>query len=206
MAQIKSFWEADFGQTFGEDKWDSVWSSSTSFLFTNKAMEMQFEMIYRLQITPMKRNKFYPMLSKYCNKCKISEGTYFHCIFGCPLVKNFWSKCAKKLLSFLRRNWLWNQCYAFLGYNQQHWTLAPLHLNCLGCYFLVQGAGVLLQWISDIVPTISFWIQSTMKLIPLESISFWLKDQPFKFFHIWDPFLGYMGVDGLSPSRTDCMD
>lgn len=48
----------------------------------------QPKVVHRLQITPVKRNKFNPLLSKYCNKCKIIEGSYFHCIFECPLIND----------------------------------------------------------------------------------------------------------------------
>ena len=102
-ACVKSLWEADFNVSISRDEWDRVWQSSSGCLFTNKARELKFKVIHRLQITPVKRNKFNPLLSKYCNKCKINEGSYFHSIFDCPVLISG-IKCVMKLMLFFRRS------------------------------------------------------------------------------------------------------
>lgn len=88
----KSLWEVDFGKPIMDDDWEKVWLCSTGCLFTNKAREQQFRIIHRLQMTPIKRHRFNPSFSKYCVKCKTAEGTYFHCIFDCPVINDFWVK------------------------------------------------------------------------------------------------------------------
>lgn len=47
-AHVRSLWEADFGEAFPDNEWESVWSSSTGCLFTSKSREMQFRVIHRL--------------------------------------------------------------------------------------------------------------------------------------------------------------
>ena len=141
-------------------------------------------------------HKFTPSLSKFCNKCKIVEGSYFHCIFGCPFINDFWVNVCKEVNIIFEKELVLDPIFCILGLHTAALNLASSSLKLLKVLLYSARRCVLLQWISDSAPTISQWTRSVMELIPLEAISFWLKDKPFKFFQIWNPFLDYIGEDG----------
>lgn len=201
-ARVKSCWEEDLGEPILDDEWDNVWLSSSGCLSTNKAREQQFRIIHRLQITPVKRNKFNPLLSKDCVKCKIAEGTYFHCIFECPVINDFWVKICSEINTVFEKNLDIHPILCILGIQSVALTLSPASLKLLKVLLFSARRCVLLQWISEAAPTVAQWTKCVMELIPLEAISFWHKDKPFEFFHIWDPFLKYIGDEGAQALRS----
>ena len=157
---------------------------------------MQFRVIHRLQITPVKRNRFKPLLLKFCNKCKISEGTYFHCILDCPFIDDFWVNICKEIDVIFKNKLTLTPVGCVLGLNPKALGLGSSKLRLLEVLLFNARRCILLLWISDSVPTISQWTRSVLELLPLEAINFWLRDMPFRFFKIWDPFLDYIGEDG----------
>lgn len=53
---------------------------------------------------------------------------------------------------------------------------------------------ILVCWITDRAPSITQWINMARSLVPYEAFSTALKDKPFKFYKIWDPFFNYLGM------------
>lgn len=49
---------------------------------------------------------------------------------------------------------------------------------------------ILLQWISE-HPVLTQWIKSTLEFMPMEDFGFFLQDELFQLYKIWDPFLSY---------------
>ena len=47
-AHVRALWDATFVEAISDDEWDSVLSSSTGYLFTNKARELQFKVVHML--------------------------------------------------------------------------------------------------------------------------------------------------------------
>ena len=205
-AHVRALWETDFGEVISDDEWDGVGSTSAGCLFANKARELQFKVIHRLQIAPVKHNKFNPLFSKYCYKCKIIEGSYFHCIFECPLINGFWIKVCKEIDIIFKRKLALEPISCILGVQRAALNLSPPSMKLLKVLLFNARRCILLQWISDSVPTISHWTRSIMELLPLEAIRFWLNDKPFRFFQIWDPFLEYVGDDGAQALLWPGMD
>jgi len=53
---------------------------------------------------------------------------------------------------------------------------------------------ILVHWITEQVPSIAQWINTIKGLIPYKAFSTALKDKPFKFYKVWDPFFIYLGA------------
>lgn len=196
---LKLLWEADLGVTISDDEWGDVWLSSSGCLSTNKVKEFQFKIIHRLQITPVLRNKFNPTLSKYCNKCKISEGSYYHCIFDCPFIKNFWRKVCKEISGIFGKKLDLTPLFCILGLHPAL-HLKSCMLRLLDVLFSPRRC-ILLQWISDKPPKLLQWLQGIMELIPLEAMTYWLKDKPLLFYKTWNPFLNYIGMESAQTQQ-----
>lgn len=66
---------------------------------------------------------------------------------------------------------------------------------------------------SEEPPNITQWISCVLEFVLLESLSFYLREEPFQFYKVWSPFTTYLGPDclrmmtaglcGLSCSRFD---
>ena len=92
--------------------------------------------------------------------------------------------------------------FRILGIQSAALILCPSSLKLLQLLIFNARRCILLQWISDSVPTVTHWIQSVMEFILLEAKSFWLKEKPFHFFGIWDPFLDYIVDEGAQALRN----
>lgn len=89
---IRSLWEADFGETIPDNELDNVWSSSSGCSFNNKARELQFRVVHRLQITLLKCNTFNPLLSSV-KSLEVHISTVF---LTALLLRTSGTKCVKK--------------------------------------------------------------------------------------------------------------
>lgn len=197
---LKSLWESDLGLTISVEEWEDVWLCSSGCLSTNKVKEMQYKIIHRLQITPMLRHKFNPTFSKFCNKCKVSEGSYFHCIFDCPFIKKFWENVHKEISVILGVNLELKPLSCILGLHSAL-NLKPHMLKLVDVFLFCARRCILLQWISDKPPKLSQWLQGIMELIPLEAMTYWIKDKPSMFYKIWEPFLDHIGAEKAQTLR-----
>lgn len=93
----------------------------------------------------------------------------------------------------------WRKCYPAVcsqDPRSAYWALhgfkgTPLLQILLHC----ARKCILLQWITDITPSVAQWISIAKGLIPNEAYSKALRDKPVKFHRIWDPFLKFLGVE-----------
>lgn len=58
---------------------------------------MQFNIVHRTYVSPDKYSKINTTVSPQCPKCNNSIGTFFHCLWECPLVVDFWNGVCDKL-------------------------------------------------------------------------------------------------------------
>lgn len=62
------------------------------------------------------------------------------------------------------------------------------------------------MWISDKGPTLNQWLQTVTSIIPFEAFSTALKDKPFLFYRIWDPFFEYLGTTNSQRMKSGLIE
>lgn len=190
--KTRVLWEKDFGEEIQMTDWEAI-CEMPSYLTSNSAWEMQYKIVHRLHVTPVQRHKVNQKLSNLCNKCKILEGTLIHCFWSCSKIQQFWMGVVKELEKICHCSLEIGPKTCLLGMNQelpsrfQGTHLLQILLHCARKCILV-------CWITDQVPSIAQWINTIKGLIPYEAFSTALKDKPFKFHKVWDPFFTYLGA------------
>lgn len=108
-----------------------------------------------------------------------------HCFWECFKVQQFWS--GDFILQFGPKICLLGLMQELL-YSFKGTQLLQILLHCA-------RKCILLQWIMVMTPPVAQWKIIAKGFIPNEAYSTALRDKPFRFHGIWDPFLKCLGVE-----------
>ena len=123
----------------------------------NRARWLQFKIMHLIQISPNKRHTMNSQLLPACLKCKISVGTYTHCIWSCPKIQAYWMDVLQDLENIFDVVLHMDPISLILGYPRQD-TIVDANSNRL--YNILTYAArknIFLSWISDKPHTKSNW-------------------------------------------------
>lgn len=167
-----------------------LWSSH-ALLKTPWHREMQFKMMYMgFKSTSSTLSSHNIALS-----VKLLKVLIVTVLFEWPFVNHFWVKECKEMSLILKKDLAQGAILCILLKTLASLNLSSSSLKPLEVLLLSARKCVPLQWIPDTAPTVPQWIQSTVDITPLKARSF-------GFFHIWDPFLDYIGSDKAQTLNT----
>lgn len=173
------------GSVIEKETWNHVCNKTFCILASNSAWERQFKILYRLCITPEVRHKMNPGLSDLCVTCKSDTGTFYYCMWSCPLIQQSWDLINLQLNSilkgplWLRRNDLYtgSKCSDTPRLSEQR-SSPHFALFCSEMY----------------PPTLSRWQLTFSSITPLEAVFTAMMNKPILFFRfeilfltIWEP-------------------
>lgn len=69
--------------TINDSEWEYIYGYAKSISVCNSARAVQFNMLYRMHISPNCGHNFLPNFSPMCLKCKREIGTLTHCLWSC---------------------------------------------------------------------------------------------------------------------------
>lgn len=103
LGKLIDRWEEDLQCHYDETDWkDCIRFTHTLFL-SNKYKEIQYKILRRQHRTPVFLNKIDSLRSSLCTKCKITDGTYLHCLWSCPKISKYWTCVTKEISAILKR-------------------------------------------------------------------------------------------------------
>ena len=97
----KNIWERYLGAMFEEGKWSGALESISKSFLCNRLTESQYRILHRLQQATQFFNVIDLSTSPLCIDCIKDTGSYFHCIWQCPLISKFWEKIAGDFLTIM---------------------------------------------------------------------------------------------------------
>lgn len=84
-------WEADLGSVIDNDSWLDLLFVATLFVCSPQILLGKvFKILHRLFITPEVRHNMNPGLSEPCVKFKSDIRSFYHCMWSCSLIQQFW--------------------------------------------------------------------------------------------------------------------
>ncbi|KAI2659993.1 LINE-1 retrotransposable element ORF2 protein [Labeo rohita] len=99
---LDASWRTDIPNLSPDFEWDHVWSMVSQASKNPDHQQIHFNFIHRTYMTP---RRLYCMKLKpdpYCTFCNTGElGTFFHMIWECPGVSNFWNMVSENLSTLL---------------------------------------------------------------------------------------------------------
>ena len=188
-------WQIDLGCQIEDETWTSIIGNTLSILSCNNDRERQFKILHRLHYTPLLRSKL-GLSSPNCNKCGTEVGTYAHVFWKCTKIQLFWDEVKNEL----------NTLFGYpLDLSPLHCMLAAKvtsarnnHNAKLVLILLYLARKTILKlWIHEDIPTLDDWYREVLAVLPLEKLTYILRDNMEGFTRVWQPVL-----DSVDPTRV----
>ena len=192
---IRMQWQIDLGCQIEDETWTSIIGNTLSILSCNNDRERQFKILHRLHYTPLLRSKL-GLSSPNCNKCGTEVGTYAHVFWKCTKIQLFWDEVKNEL----------NTLFGYpLDLSPLHCMLAAKvtsarnnHNAKLVLILLYLARKTILKlWIHEDIPTLDDWYREVLAVLPLEKLTYILRDNMEGFTRVWQPVL-----DSVDPTRV----
>ena len=123
VQKVAQTWQAELGINIVEQEWDVIWGSVKKMSVCNRVRLQQYKILHRLQISPNRRHNMNPQLSPMCLKCKITVGTYTHCIWSCYKIQAYWADVLQDMQDILGVDLHMNPLSLLLGHPIQGATI-----------------------------------------------------------------------------------
>ena len=140
-----------------------------------------------------------PEISDLCFRCGTEEGSFVHCTWQCTKVKTFWWDICDTLTKILDRPFPLDPEVCLLG----NFTSISRRLRRHQIKFIEVALGVArkcisITWKSDSLLPIARWFSEMNSCVPLEKITYSLRNVPDTFLKIWQPYLDYIETVSLA--------
>ena len=131
-------------------------------------------------------------------KCNNDKGTLFHCLWTCPRIKEFWEEVRKELQWILLINIELDPKLFLLGLYPVGQKIKNCEITFLDLGFLQAKRVIVLSWKKTGKPSIAQWFRELSLCLPLERITYTLKNKQELFEKTWGNFIQYVKGNGLS--------
>lgn len=191
---LKALWERELTCAITDDEWKDIWVNVKTLCVCNRVKATQLMILHRAHISPQLRHKFKSDSSPSCLKCKVETGTLTHCFWSCSKVQHFWHNVGQEMDKIFSAKLNCNPVFLLLGLtdpivtNKFHKKLYQMLTFCARKCLLV-------NWISDQIPTMTQWHRMILGYISLDYLTCRLHHKDVVFENTWKPFLSYMGLE-----------
>lgn len=190
----KMSWEKDLKVHITDQQWRTILINTKKICQNYKVHETQFKIVHKLQTTPYIRNKYDKQCSGLCKKCKQQIGTYEHLIWSCPEIQSFWVEIGNIVSAIVKCPFELNPLQCILGLPDPSTNLTK-YKRLLNILWYCARLTILQQWLEELKPNISNWLNNVLQFFPLERLTYTLKGNTDYFFEVWSPFIDYTGQD-----------
>uniref|UniRef100_A0A8C8JD68 N-acetyltaurine hydrolase n=1 Tax=Oncorhynchus tshawytscha TaxID=74940 RepID=A0A8C8JD68_ONCTS len=137
--------------------WEDIWRYAETISICNRTRAIQLRIIHRLHISPNRRHAFSPTSSSpQCLKCKTDTGTLTYCLWSCTKIQRYWSGVLQEIENILGVDLELDPVSLLLGLPSRHVTSVGKR-RLYNILTFAARKNILLQWISDKVPSIKDW-------------------------------------------------
>lgn len=148
-------------------------------------------------MTPQKLKRINSSLSDQCFRCNQEIGTFFHSTWSCSKVQPFWINLRVFLEQIIGLQLPHNPRLLLLG--DVEGIRPQLKLNKYQKEFIkislaVAKKSIAVTWKSDSYLSMDRWNNEISNCIPLEKITYNLRNKYDTFLNIWRPYLQKIGL------------
>ena len=133
-------------------------------------------------------------LSPLCLQCKTDVGTLTHCFWSCHKLQRYWVEVISEIERIFHINIGMDPISLILGLPSDCLKTAD-NKRLYNILTFAARKNILLQWVSDKVPSVCGWRKIIFELIPLEYLTNVIHHSVDQFCRVWRPFLDYIGPD-----------
>ena len=190
-------WKFDLQEDPTVEQWSTACSEAQSQTGNTRLKLLQYNWLMRVYITPVKLNKFNNDIPDLCNRCEKDRGTLFHCLWSCPKLQVFWREVAQEIQKILSVNIVPEPKFFLLGLYPDGHRLKRSEIMFIDICLLQAKRIIALSWKSLDKPSIVLWFKELSLCLPLERITYTLKDKQEVFQEVWGRFIQYIKCNSL---------
>lgn len=187
-------WERELDVVINEELWEDIWDNAKKITVCNRTRAMQFKILHRAHVSPVRLSKYRKDVSPFCLKCRTEIGDLTHCFWSCAKIQKYWSSILFEMQKVLKVDLELDPVSLVLGLPSVHVTDRH-HKKLYNVMTFCARKNILLQWISDKAPSVMGWHRTIMEYIPLDFLTCLLHSKTSDFERIWNPFLDYINVN-----------
>ena len=83
------------------EDWEEACAEAQTKTTNTRLKVLQYNWLMRTYVTPEKLNKYNGAIPDLCIRCGEEKGTFFHCIWKCNKVQQFWWEIKQALETIL---------------------------------------------------------------------------------------------------------
>lgn len=185
--KAKVRWEEDIGPIDDSD-WEEIIENVKKTSSRLSERLTQLYVIHKSYLTPSRLVKFSPDQNPNCPRCSVSPCSFFHLIWECLDIQNYWTQIIKFLHDHMGSPLQLDPKMCLLGIlpdvNMEKF-LATFLYETLFCARKV----IARHWMRANSPTIQAWIDEINKTLPYKRVLYSHRGCPAKYNKIWDRWL-----------------
>lgn len=197
-------WKSDLQEDLTLEQWHRACKAAQTVTSNTRLKLLQYNWLMRVYITPEKLNKFDMNIPDTCNRCGVNKGTIFHCLWQCPRVGEFWEEVRLNVQDILSIRLELDSKMFLLGLYPVVHNIKRHEKIFLNISFLQAKRTIALSWKSMGKPSIAIWFRELTSCLPLEKISYILKNKQETFQNVWGRFIHYIKNKDLSHLLNEC--
>lgn len=183
------------------DLWRDLCRDGVTGTLNARYRLIQFNFLHQTYLTPPKLHGFNSKFSPLCFRCGLVEGTFLHSTWECNKVQDFWQTVCDTISQIHGIVFPMDPEICLFG-NFMNSNLPHSNSIKLSEILLtIAKKCIAVKWKSDVPVPIRMWFSEVNSCIPLEKITYSLRNKTDRFNRIWQPFISYM--ENLPPHMTE---
>lgn len=185
-------WREDLQEDISMEEWRVACAEGQKRTANTRLKLLQYNWLMRTYITPVKLNKFNSNIPDDCIKCEQSRGTLWHCMWQCEKIQMFWEEVRLMIEKILAIKLTLEPKLFILGLYPNGHGIQKSEQIFLDLCLLQAKRLIALSWKNISRPRISQWLREMARTLPLEKITYILKNKQEIFKKIWGPFIHFI--------------
>lgn len=170
-----------------DDDWEEGIQQYIPLMISARDRYIQLKFLHRAYYTPQRLARFYPTQSDKFSKCNNAVGMFFHVVWSCPLIHQFWREMVQYINSIGNLTIGLDPRVLLLGICDAITTSTHKQLLIFYASYYARKA-ILIKWKQSEPPTVGQWKTLIDNTLPLYKLTYISRKCPQKFEKIWGPW------------------
>lgn len=167
-----------------DDTFQELMASSLSVSPAANNKLTQVYITHQCYLTPVRLYRMGRISSPACIRCTASRSDFWHMIWECPVIRDFWGRIVELLSEVLTVAVPFTPEVCLFGILDDEQWPHYTRIFLKETLFLARKA-IALRWMGDRVPSLSQWRNMVNSVIPLNSLVYKHRGCPAKFGKVW---------------------
>lgn len=157
---------------------------------------LQFNYPHRIYYTPQRLRKMGRLDSPACYRCRGAVGDFFHMLWQCPIIVNFWKAILQYLEEALALPNIYSPARCLLGDLEEE-SISTSQKTLFRILFCYAKKAIALRWREPTPPSLQNWIDLVNNSLPMYKLKYAARGSTKKFDIVWAGWLKYTSGDGM---------